>query len=77
MAWKYSGPKTKAHPKGDHRRGKPYLGTTAGGAKRGPDTRYGWIQRVENWIAGRWEGFVISKGKYKTKAEARKHRPKW
>jgi len=75
--YKYSGSKTRQHPKGDFRTQKSYLGTVAGGAKITKDTRWGWIQVCEEWINGRWESFVISRGKYKTKAEARKHRPKW
>ena len=75
--YKYSGSKTKAHPKGDFRTEKSKLGTVAGGAKIGPDTRWGWIQGCAEWIAGRWEGFVVSRGRYKTKAEALKHKPKW
>ena len=76
--YKYSGSKTKAHPKGDFRTQNPHLGTVAGGAKIGKDTLWGWIQACEAFTGGRWEGFAVVKGgKYKTKAEAMKHKPKW
>ena len=66
----YSGPKTKAHPKGDHRRAKAKLAKVPGGWK--------WYRECASFIAGRWEGYVTYPGVgrvFKTKAEAMKHRP--
>jgi len=75
--YKYSGFKTKAHPKGDFRTQKPKLGTVAGGRRISEDTRWGWITVCDEFLGGRWEGFVSVRGSYKTKAEALRHRPKW
>lgn len=37
-----------------------------------------WIQGCDEWMGGRWEGFVAFRGPvYKKKATALKHRPKW
>lgn len=68
--YKYSGRKYTGCPKGDFRTQKPYVGRAKGGWR--------WIQVCEEFIGGRWEGFVALPGRvYKTKAEALKHRPKW
>ena len=76
--YKYSGSKTKAHPKGDFRKHKPKLVRNRGGG-------WVWIQQADSFAGGRWESGVgypyplhLARGKiFKTKAEALKHRPKW
>ena len=70
--YKYSGPKTKAHPKGDFRHGKAKLAKVAGGWR--------WWRECAEFIGGRWDGFVTYprwKQVFKTKAEAMKVKPKW
>jgi len=54
----------------DFRKERPKLVTARGGWR--------WIQGCDEFIAGRWEGFVsFRSGVYKTKKEALKHKPKW
>ena len=68
--YKYSGFKSKAHPKGDFRTEKPELIKVRNGFR--------WMKGCEQFIAGRWEGFVsFPGGVYKSKAEALKRKPKW
>lgn len=68
--YKYSGTRTKLHPKGDFRTQKPKLVKTTKG--------YQWIQVCDEWIGGRWEGFVSNRsGKYPTRLMAQLHPPKW
>lgn len=70
--YRYSGSKTKAHPKGDHRRAKAKLSKVPGG--------WLWYQGCAQFMGGRWEGYVTyPRGQrvFKTKAEAMKHKPAW
>lgn len=69
MRFRYSGRKTKATPRGDHRRVKPYLVAERHG--------YRWTRIHEVWENGRWEGFANYSPVYKTKAQAMKNRPEW
>ena len=74
--YKYSGRKTKAHPKGDFRKQSPKLIRTTAGPYEGGG--YMWVQRCDEYHNGRWEGFNSQRSKvYSTKAEALKHKPKW
>lgn len=62
--------KYKYNKKKDFRTEKPELVTARGGWR--------WIQGCDEWIGGRWEGFVSNRSPvFKTKAEALKHKPKW
>ena len=67
--YRYSGPKTKAHPKGTIRRLRPYLQQTSHG--------WQWTRIREEWERGKWEGYANYSRLYPTKAAAMKHIPKW